>query len=145
MQHDAEHFLKKWKRYSVVQELDRADIGVLVVVSPMTVQPNFWQRVAWGVAVSQSGTHCSGQAIGDQVQASCYTTPAPAPLMPTTVLTGSILVFDGDDLRVWKNAGGESPMPKPIMAAFANDERGSAPLIGAGKTLSKMIDQAAKR
>jgi len=143
VQHDAEHFLKKWKRYAIVQELDRADIGVVVVVEPMTVQPNFWQRVAWGIAASQTGTHCNGQVIGDQVQANCYTSPVPAPLMPSTVFSGSILVYDAADLRAMIATPG-SPMPQPIMVAFANEHGGSAPLIGAGKELRKMIDRAAK-
>ena len=78
------------------------------------------------------------------MQANCYTTPAPGPLLPSTVFTGSILVFDGEDLRAWRQTKYEAEMPHPIMVAFAADHGGSAPLIGAGKTLRKMIDTAAK-
>jgi hypothetical protein len=141
---EAEQFVRKWHRYEVIESAEKADLTVEVAVEPLRVEPTFWQRVAWGMAASQAGAHCSTQFYGDQVYTNCYTTPAPAPLMPSVVLNGSILLFDGNDLRNWKAAGPDAPMPEPIMAALA-DGHGSRPLIGAGKKLRKMIDEACKR
>jgi hypothetical protein len=142
VKYEADNFLKKWKRFEVTQDVDKADIAVVVMVEPMTVYPGFWQRVAWGVAASQAGTHCSGQAYGSTVQTNCYTRPAPAPLMPNTVLTGSILIFDGNDLRKWRADTANLQMPQPIMVSFA-EGNGNKPLLAAGKKLRKMIDAAA--
>jgi hypothetical protein len=146
VKYEAEHFLKKWKRFEVAHDIGQADIVVFVLVEPMTVYPGFWQRVAWGVAASQAGTHCSGQVQdGGAISANCYTTPAPAPLMPSTVLTGSILIYDAGDLRTWIDAHmPDNAKPQPIMVAFG-EGNGSKPLLTAGKKLRKMIDEAAKR
>jgi hypothetical protein len=141
---EAEQFLRKWHRYEVIENAEKADLTVEVAVEPLRVEPTFWQRVAWGMAASQAGAHCSTQFYGNQAYTNCYTTPAPAPLMPAVVLNGSILLFDGNDLRKWKDAGPDGPTPEPIMAALA-DGHGSRPLIGAGKKLRKMIDEATKK
>ncbi len=142
---EAEHFLKKWNRYEVVRDPQTTDIAVFVMVEPMTVYPGFWQRVSWGMAASQTGTHCNAQAYGDTAYANCYTTPAPAPLMPGQVLRGTILLYDADDLRKWHATGDpNAPMPAPILVALA-DGHGRKPLIGAGKKLRKMIDEASKQ
>lgn len=140
---EAEQFLRKWHRYEIIDSAEKADLTVEVAVEPLRVEPRFWQRVAWGIAASQAGSHCATQFYGDQAYTNCYTTPAPAPLMPSVVLNGSILLFDGNDLRKWKTAGPDVPMPDPIMAALA-EGHGSRPLVGAGKKLRKMIDEAAK-
>jgi hypothetical protein len=141
---EAEQFLRKWHRYQVIESAEKADLTVQVAVEPLRVEPTFWHRVAWGMTASQAGAHCSTQFYGDQAYTNCYTTPAPAPLMPSVVLNGSILLFDGNDLRKWKAAGPDTPPPDPIMAALA-DGHGNRPLIGAGKRLRKMIDDACKR
>lgn len=142
---EANHFLKKWKRFAVAQDLAQADIAIFVLVEPMTVYPGFWQRVAWGMAASQAGEHCSGQVYGGSISADCYTTPAPAPLLPNTVLTGSILIYDAADMRKWIDANmPPDSKPQPIMVAFG-EGNGNKPLLAAGKTLRKMIDEAAKQ
>ena len=116
------------------------------------------------MAASQAGEHCSAQSYGTLATADCHTTPAPPALTPGVVLRGSILLFDGGDFREWAKAvsydhylrtGQSVPfmtalkdsgvsLPKPIMSALA-DGRGSRPLIGAGKKLRKMIDEATKK
>lgn len=145
VKYETERFLKKWNRFGVANDLGNADIAVFVLVEPMTVYPGFWQRVAWGIAASQSGQHCTAQAdASGNAYSNCYTTPAPPPLLPTTVLTGSILIFDAADLRKWvDDKMPPDSKPQPIMVAFG-EGNGSKPLLTAGKKLRKMIDQAAK-
>ena len=136
VKNEAEQFLKKWKRFELAHDIAQADIAVFVLVEPMTVYPAFWQRLAWGVAASQAGTHCQFTAA----QGSCYTQAAPAPLMPSTVLTGSILIYDGPELNKWF-ADQSLPKPMPILVAFG-EGKGNKPLLTAGKKLRKMIDAA---
>jgi hypothetical protein len=138
---EADRFLTKWHRFAVTYDAATADIVVRVVVEPLTVYPGFWQHLAWGMAASQAGTRCSAQSYGSTATANCYTTPTPAPLMPGVVLNGSILLFDGNEVRDWM--AGRAGEPTPILTALA-DGRGSRPLIGAGKKLRKMIDEASK-
>ncbi len=138
VQYDAEKFIKKWNRYQVVQDIKQADLVVLVVVEPMTVEPTFWGRLAWGMAASQAGSHCSGQVTGQTYTENCTNTPMPPPLLPSTILTGSILMYDAAELRAKQSVDVD-----PIMVSFA-EKHGSRPLIGAGKKLKKAIDEAAK-
>ena len=139
---EADRFLTKWHRFDVIYEAD-ADIVAYIVVEPMTVYPGFWQRVSWGVAASQAGTHCTAQSYGTTATADCYTTPVPAALTPGLILRGSILIFDGGEFHDWLRRGAKDPLPRPIMSALA-DGHGSRPLIGAGKKLRKMIDDASR-
>jgi hypothetical protein len=152
VQGEAEHFLKKWKRYELVSTIDNADLAALVVVQPVTLPPNIWARMLWGLAASQAGSSCSGQVtatqsgnqISGQMYANCYTRPAPPPLTDYTVLSGGILVFDAEDLRKWRAAGAkDEDIPAPLMAQTAGTE-GGRPLIGAAKKLRRVIDAAAK-
>jgi hypothetical protein len=139
IQAEAEHFLNKWKRYRVVRDIAQADLAVLVVIEPMTVQPSFWSKLAWGIAASTAGS-CYGETFSDgQVLANCYQFVPPPPL-PTTILAGSILVYDAAQLRAHQIDGMDV---QPIMISFA-EKRGRAPLVGAGKKLRKEIDQASK-
>lgn len=143
VRYDADKFVTKWKRYQLSDDVNKADLVAYVIVKPMTVYPGFWQRMAWGMAASQAGTHCNGQSYGDNVQVNCYSTPTPAPLMPSTLLTGSILIFDGNSIRDWLSSPPQTPLPAPIMAELAKP-KGNEPLLGAAKRLRKMIDTAAK-
>lgn len=160
---EADRFLVKWRRFEVSYDLPSADIVAYIAVEPITAYPGFWERIAWGMAASQAGEHCSAQSYGTTATADCHTTPAPPALTPGVVLRGSILLFDGGDFREWAKAvsydhylrtgqtvpfmaalrDSEIPLPKPIMSALA-DGHGNRPLVGAGKKLRKMIDEAAK-
>jgi hypothetical protein len=160
---EADRFLTKWHRFDVSYDLPSADIVAYIAVEPITAYPGFWQRIAWGMAASQAGEHCSAQSYGTTATADCHTTPAPPALTPGVVLRGSILLFDGGEFREWVKSVSydhytgtgqtvpfmtalrdtEVPLPKPIMSALA-DGHGSRPLIGAGKKLRKMIDEASK-
>lgn len=143
VRYDADRFVTKWKRYQLSVDVAKADLVAYVIVKPMTVYPGFWQRLGWGLAASQAGTHCAGQSYGNNVQLNCYDTPVPPPLMPSTLLAGSILIFDGDAIRTWISSPPDTLLPAPIMAELAKP-KGSEPLLGAAKRLRKMIDTAAK-
>jgi len=160
---EADRFLTKWHRFGVSYDLPSADIVAYIAVEPITVYPGFWQRIAWGMAASQAGEHCSAQSYGTTATADCHTTPAPPALTPGIVLRGSILLFDGGEFLEWVKAvsydhylrtgqtvplmtaltDSQVPLPKPIMSALA-DGHGNRPLIGAGKRLRRMIDEATK-
>lgn len=124
VRHDAEHFLRKWKRYQIVGDVKDADIAALVIVEPMTVYPNFWQRGAYVWAYSTQ----------------YYTAPPPG---PSTLLGGSIMIWDAAVLRASSLSDPNGPDPAPLMVLPA-EERGSTPLLGAAKRLRKAIDQAEK-
>jgi len=152
VQGEAEHFLKKWKRYEVVPAIEHADLAALVVVQPVSLPPNIWARMLWGLAASQAGSSCSGEMtatqsgnqVTGQMYANCYDRPAPPPLTAYTVLSGGILVFDAADLRKWWASGArDEDIPAPLMAQTAGTD-GGKPLIGAAKKLRKVIDAAAR-
>ena len=161
---EADQFLTKWHRYEVTYDLATADIIAFIAVEPITTYPGFWQRVSWGMATSQAGEHCTAQSYGTTATADCYTVQPPPALTPGIILRGSILIFDGYDFKQWASEvvhqhsvttgrreslmiamrDDSIPLPHPIMSALANG-RGSRPLIGAGKKLRKMIDEATKK
>jgi hypothetical protein len=150
VQADGENFLRRWKRYKVIRLSEGPDLIALVAVEPVGRTGGFWKSLAYALSVgaqayaqsSQNYEQCQGQTSGDQVNITCYgynpvpATPPPPP-PPNYVLSGSILLFDGKFLR----AGG--PVPEPLLFAEA-DSRGSAPLIGAGKRLRRMIEESEK-
>lgn len=154
VQHEGEEFIKKWGRFRLVQDIEKADIAAIIVVRPTEVQPGFWQHLAAAYA-AQGQTYCNtnAQNYGGMVQAqtTCYTysgnqAAAQQALLPTTVLGGSILVLDADDVKKDMAAGltlftGNS---RPLLASFA-EAKGYAPLRGAAKRLKKLIESAYKK
>ena len=123
VQGDAERFLRKWKRYQIVEDVAQADLAVTIVVEPITVEPGFWKQAyfAW----ASSGTYGPG-----------------ALLPPATVLSGSIIVYDGADMREFLHDS-KSAL-SPIMVVLA-DSRGREPLTSAGNRLKKAVEAAAKK
>jgi hypothetical protein len=150
VQGDGENFLRHWKRYQVVRITQNPDLIALVNVEPVGRSGGYWRTLAYALAVGAQGfarssenyEHCQGQMNSDQVNVTCYgyaTSPSapPPPPPPNYVLSGSIMLFDGGFLRTG------SPVPEPLLFAEA-DDRGSAPLIGAGKRMRRMIEDNEK-
>lgn len=74
---DGYNFLRHWKRYEVVWELDKTDLIVVVIVQPTTTSLGFWRSLALGMALGaqQMGIHSTTVRTAPARRLSKETTP----------------------------------------------------------------------
>lgn len=159
VQAEGEQFIRQWNRYLVVAVDAKPDLVALVTVSPVRQGAGFWRMLAYSLAVGasqfaasqQNYEHCRSEITGFgsgnfrtyNMDSSCYgyapqaARELPPPPGPRSVLSGSILLFDGGFLKT------NGPIPEPLLFAQANNH-GSEPLISAAKRLQKEIDDSTK-